>query len=134
MKLFLVLSLIILIFSCGDNSKQEMRKDSALEYVLIQFSSVDSLPENEVTIIVKDMAFSGQGPVNRYFGKISEGTISTPIGSTMMAGPEDQMQYETAFFAALDSASVSGIGSDTLRITSPDNIEMIFVLNHPEME
>jgi heat shock protein HslJ len=128
MRILLALLCSVTFLTCGDDAGQKTGEADALTYVLISFSEIDSIPDAKITIIIKDLAFSGEGPVNRYFGKIADGRISSPIGSTMMAGPENLMQIEQLYYAALDSAFISGVGRDSLRITSPNGAQLVFVL------
>lgn len=129
MKLLIASVLGIFFLACSGDPDQKSEEAKSLEYQLISFSEIDTLPEAHVTFLITDLAFSGQGPVNRYFGKIKDNRIVPPIGSTMMAGSEDLMIYEQKYFSALDSALVAGGGSDTLRLISPGNVEMVFVLS-----
>ena len=124
---FFSLSVIILFISCGQNAEQQVSEITPLEYQLFAHTGMDSLPANDVTIVLRGEEFSGKGPINRYFGKISDNRILPPIGSTMMAGPEHLMQYEHQFLATLDSALLSGIGTDTLRMSKTGVVQLVFV-------
>ena len=121
------LSVMILFICCAQNYQQEVEEITPVEYSLISHADFDSLPAQNVTILINGQDFSGQGPINRYFGKISDNRITPPIGSTMMAGPEHLMQYEQQFLAALDSALLAGIGTDTLRMLKSGVVQMVFV-------
>ena len=120
-------SVMILCIGCAQNAEQQVSEIAAVEYQLIAHTGMDSLPDTDVTIVIKGEEFSGKGPVNRYFGKLIDNRITPPIGSTMMAGPEHLMQYEQRFLAALDSALVAGIGTDTLRLSKTGVVQMVFV-------
>ncbi len=121
------ISVMLLCIGCAQNSQQEVEKIVQVEFSLISHAGFDSLSATNVTILIKGQDFSGQGPINRYFGKLIDNRITPPIGSTMMAGPEHLMQYEYQFLAALDSALLSGIGTDTLRMSKAGVIQMVFV-------
>ena len=70
---------------------------------------------------------AGQAPCNRYFS-----SMTTPypwfetgsVGGTRMACPE--MGAETAFFAALQRATLSEVVQDTLILSDTDGLSMVF--------
>ncbi len=70
--------------------------------------------------LTADGSVNGQAPVNRYFGSYTEtdGKLSFgAVGSTMMAGPEDQMNAETAFFQALGNVAGYKVVDGKLHLT-----------------
>ena len=113
--LFLLFTLIVLV-ACGGKPDQDVTEIHSASYILTGIAGLDTLPEADVTLEIRENEFSGQGPVNRYFGQIKQNRFG-PIASTMMAGPQDLMDYESRFFAALDSGLVRMSGGDTLFIT-----------------
>ncbi len=123
----LLFAFIMILAGCTPDAQNEVPDSSRIDYLLISHAGFDSLPANNVSIQFKDNNFSGQGPVNRFFGSIQNGRIMPPIGSTMMAGPDELMQYEIRFLKALDSANVEGIGNDTLRLTKNGSPGLIFI-------
>ena len=64
---------------------------------------------DKVTLnITADGAFNGQAPVNLYFGSCTvteDGLTFGAVGSTMMAGPEEDMAAESEFYSALGSVA-----------------------------
>lgn len=70
---------------------------------------------------------NGQGPCNRYFGAMAASYPqfnAGPIGSTRMACPN--LAAETAFLAALEAATLSDIDDDTLTLSNPEGLKMVF--------
>ena len=71
-----------------------------------------------------DGSFNGQGPVNLYFGSWyvtgTNGITFGPTGSTLMAGPEDQMKAETEFFGKLANVTGYTISDGKLTLTDKD--------------
>lgn len=66
---------------------------------------------------------NGQAPVNRYFGNVTITGTSikfSEIGSTRMAGPEDQMKAETEFFEKLSNVTGYTLGSGSLKLLDKD--------------
>ena len=63
---------------------------------------------NDVTLEFTNGAFNGQAPVNLYFGSCTvteDGLTFGAVGSTMMAGPEEDMAAESEFYSALGSVA-----------------------------
>ncbi|HJK58222.1 MAG TPA: META domain-containing protein [Methanocorpusculum sp.] len=78
---------------------------------------------NNVTLEFTNGAFNGQAPVNLYFGSwyvTENGILFGATGTTMMAGPEDQMTAETEFFAALNNVTGYKIAEGKLVLTDKD--------------
>ncbi len=75
----------------------------------------------DVTLeIAEDGTFSGTAPVNNYFGnwKNENGKLSlSSIGATKMAGPVEEMNKETAFFEALETAAGCKVENGTMTLT-----------------
>jgi len=79
---------------------------SGVEWVLTHFSRSEPAPESgSLTIVFEDGNVSGSGGCNRYFAEVSEaspGEIATGgIVSTMMACPDDVMQFEDRYLKAV---------------------------------
>ncbi len=63
---------------------------------------------------------SGTSGCNRYFGRATaeSGRLSVgPLGSTMMACPQDAMDQEQAYLAALQAAASYTIEGSELRLS-----------------
>ena len=121
------LSVLILLFGCSQDTQIDPVETSPINYSLFSHTGFDTIPAQNVTILIDGDKFSGQGPINRYFGSIKENQIFQPIGSTMMAGPDYLMKYEHQFFSALDSVSLQGIGTDTLTMSKAGIVQLAFV-------
>ena len=80
--------------------------------------------------IQEDGKFSGKAPVNRYFGQIKvDGKIIKigPVGSTMMAGPPENMQLEQEYFKALgDQIKSANVENAKLVITGMDDQKLVY--------
>ncbi len=73
-----------------------------------------------VTLRFEAGTVSGKGPVNRYTGQVTIGqtSFSAPaVASTKMAGPQDAMAAEQAYFAALGAARTWEVVDDTLTLS-----------------
>lgn len=70
---------------------------------------------------------SGSGPCNSYFGALAgpyPAFTAGPIGSTRRACPE--LTAETLFFEALQTATTATVIDETLVLSNPSNLEMVF--------
>jgi heat shock protein HslJ len=80
----------------------------------------EDVGDSGVTIVFADTEVSGKSGVNNYFGGYTSSTDGSlafgPLGSTMMAGPEDLMTLEAEYLAALQSTFGYTIDGDTLTL------------------
>lgn len=77
------------------------------------------LPEKTITITFDENRFFGKA-LNNYFGeyKIEQNNLNlTVIGSTMMAGPEEEMKKETEYFQSLGKVKSYTLKNKTLELT-----------------
>jgi len=128
----ILLSSQVLLFSCSkenqrmnDTLPQSTSARDTLVYVLIGGENIPVPQRATVNMLILGERFAGQGPVNRYFGSFDYGEISN-VGSTMMAGPDSLMIYETEFFQALESSTVKGVGEDTLFVQKEGKNVLLF--------
>jgi len=91
------------------------------------------LEDTEITIAFKSAEgkFGGSGGCNNYFGGYgineNELIIKPPIGSTMMACPEQIMDQEQEYLKLLETTETFKIQNDELVISCSDNRGMVFV-------
>jgi len=82
-----------------------------------------------ITLDIADSNISGNSGVNNYFGSItvsSDGkSIISDLGSTKMAGTEEEMQAESAFFSALKGSAGYSIVDSNLIITGTDGKKLL---------
>ena len=86
--------------------------------------------DKNVTVIFNaDGSLGGQAPVNVYGGSYTATNTTLSIGddiiSTMMAGTEEQMQAESAFFSGLKDAAGYSIIDSNLIITDKDGKQLL---------
>lgn len=90
---------------------------------------------DSINITFSNDGVFGFGGVNRYFAgyKITDDgkTIEfSPIGSTMMAGPEDRMKMESDYFATLNKVNQFKVYKGKLILITPEGTELIFIENN----
>ena len=94
------------------------------EWVLVELDGgpvavgQDELPPS-ITLDLEESRASGSGGVNRFTGtfSMSESELRFgPLASTRMAGPEDAMTLENAFFAALARVTSHELDGRTLTL------------------
>ena len=99
---------------------------SGKEYKLLE------APENaEITIAFdeEEPKFYGQSAVNRYFGSYKlDGTklIFGPIGSTMMAGPQNMMKAESIYLQFLPEVVGYKLEGKSLTLVNKEGKELVF--------
>ncbi len=133
MKIIAIIFSILIFFCCTgksvDKSKAttDTHKDEQLHYKLLSGENIMVVPEFDMIIIIDGNKFNGQGLVNKFFGQLSDGKVHGPVGSTMMAGPEDKMKMESYILSQLDGSNFNGIGSDTLKIIKDNRVVLTYI-------
>ena len=95
-----------------------------------EFILENKYPNIGITLAFDTNKIYGFSGVNRYFAGYTltnENMISiSPIGSTMMAGPEENMNAERDFTSLLPEASNITLSVNTLEITTKSGEKLIF--------
>lgn len=131
MKNFALLILIICLAACdGEFKMSDMAGNWQLSTMNGQPAPSSARAGGVTLEIQEDGKFAGQAPVNRYFGqiKVDDKILKTgPIGSTMMAGPPENMQAEQQYFQALgEHVKSAKIENGQLVITAMDDKKLVF--------
>jgi putative lipoprotein len=99
------------------------------EWTLVAIDGVELAEGADVTMTIDaDGRLSGSSGCNRYTtGATFEGASMSvgPIAGTRMACPEPQMDLETSYLGALESAATFAIEDDVLRFFAPDGAERL---------
>src|SRR5574344_583219 len=93
MKKIVYLLLLLALFACSKAPKLE-----GVEYQLV------ANPAVTITFDGNDNRFYGAAPINRYFGtynKDGNNLTLNSVATTMMGGPQKQMEEEFAFLKLL---------------------------------
>lgn len=119
MKKFAALMLSLFLFSCGGNG------DVKGSMYYLEGAPTDM----EVTLVFdKDTNnFYGQA-VNNYFGsyELDGSSIKfSPSGATMMAAPEEMMNFESKYFADLEAVNSIETKGNTMTLRG-SNVELKF--------
>jgi len=90
------------------------------------------LPQSDVELVGHTVTASfttdeitGQAPVNSYGGEYSAGGALFKVGDvarTLMAGPDDAMAVEDAYFDALTHVTAYVYDEETLTLLDPDGV------------
>lgn len=93
-------------------------------WVLVEMpQSPAGLAGQTVTATFSEDEISGQAPVNGYSGEYTAGGAVFKVGDvarTLMAGPDDAMAVEDAYFEALVTVTAYVYDGDTLTLLDPD--------------
>lgn len=94
-----------------------------------------AMPESEleiggltVTAVFTDNEIGGQAPVNSYGGEYSAGGTVFKVGEvarTLMAGSDEAMAVEDAYFEALGTVTAYVYDGDTLTLLDPDGVQLL---------
>lgn len=128
--------LCLVLFACAEPSEQAATDptDTAwrLESGTLNGSAVPVLDTHPITLVFTEDGAGGTSACNQYFGSyaLSGGEISFgEITQTEMACiPDEVMDSEAAFLAALSVVEAFGATEDSLTL-SGDGVELIFVVN-----
>lgn len=136
--LFLVLAVIGTIFavSCGQSSNTTTEKANAAAVTVDdllgkEFALTNMYEGKEVTInFSATNMLSGKAVINLYFGGFTlEGNkikLSDDMGSTKMAGPEEDMNAEMEYLQILSGADTIALNGDVLTITTTSGTNLIY--------
>lgn len=116
------------VTACGssaDDAEADSIDPSGREWVLVELDGEEVLPDVVVDMTITDDQVSGAGGCNRYMGTVdiedSSITVASEVASTMMACPDEIMAQETAYLAALTSATGFTATEDELQLTNADD-------------
>ncbi len=128
-KLALLVLMLCLAACDGDSTMSDVAGKWQLSTLNGQPART-TMREGGVTLEIKeDGKFSGQAPVNRYFGQINlqDKSFKTgPVGSTMMAGPPELMGAERDFFAVINDVRSVDVKGGMLTLSGPDGKQLVF--------
>jgi len=118
-----VISLVA--FALSGCSSDEQPDLAGTSWTLASWAESAAIPDGvTITAAFDETRVSGNSGVNTYFGEYErdgDGSFSAgPIGSTMMAGPEDAMNAETAFAKRLEAAESYAVSGDQLVLKDAD--------------
>lgn len=131
-SLLLILSLVS-IFSyktCKDCKKMPFETAINKEYIYLN----NGIKTN-ITLTFSENGIFGFGGVNRYFAgyKVENNNIKfSPIGSTMMAGSEENMQLERRYFDLLNNVEKIKVFKSKIVLCTKNNKKMKFIENKAE--
>ena len=136
-KIILPLILLIVIVVAGVFSYFKFYKCEKVDFSTIinkEFNYVDNEKVTKITIAFSKDGFFGFSGVNRYFAgyKIEGDKITfSPIGSTMMAGPQERMEAERQYFELLNKVNGIEVYKNKIVLKTSDNNKLEFKEVHP---
>ena len=136
--LFSVLAVVGAIFavSCGQSANTTTEKANAAAVTVDdllgkEFALTNMYEGKEVTIAFSATnMLGGKAVINLYFGGFTlEGDkikLSDDMGSTKMAGPEEDMNAEMEYLQILNGADTIALDGDVLTITTASGTNLIY--------
>ncbi len=96
-----------------------------------EFTYLSSPADNPITLSfdATENRVAGASGVNRYFGQYTQNGTElhfSPLGSTMMAGPQNLMEAERAYLTDLNKVVSFELNGNRLILKTSDNRELIF--------
>lgn len=122
----IALTTALLVFGCNSTkptkSQPAMNSLTAHTWKLIQMEGLPVPADAGITMqLSSDGKLTGDTGVNRYFGTYTTGKPNfiqfSAIGMTRRAGPEDRMNREAQFTAALERITEYQLDANTLSLT-----------------
>ncbi|WP_295156643.1 META domain-containing protein [uncultured Brachyspira sp.] len=122
----------IFVLSCGNNAK---KTDTVVVTTVEDLTGKEFILTNmyegkEVTIAFSDTnMLGGKSAVNSYFTEYSLDSgklILNALGSTKMAGPEEDMAVEYEYLEILNGADTISLDGDVLTITTDSGTNLIY--------
>lgn len=110
----------ILIFSsCASSTNSPKAGNDPLEgtYRLVLFNETSIPAQVDVMLRIAGDTISGQGPVNQWFGQITDGKV-TGLISTRKAGPKQLMNLEYQLLSTLEGSKLKLLGKTGIRFTN----------------
>jgi len=139
MKVMMICT-VVCAFACSGCNSQEDRTAAAISLSATKWqlsaSSDAALDPTKfaVTADFSETDISGRSAVNRYGGPYTVGPDGAfTVGSlacTRMAGPEDAMRAETAYFGLLGKARRCSVSGQTLTILDGSNATILTFTAH----
>lgn len=126
MRFSLLIVFLFLIAACRQDESVRAYGAADKEWQLIE---LDGKPfDAKATLTFPEVGrIAGQAPCNRYSGSMTvpyPWFKAGPIAATKRACPD--LASETAFFSALDAATLSEVLNDTLILSNTDGLSMVF--------
>lgn len=126
MRFSLLIVFLFLIAACRQDESVRAYGAADKEWQLIE---LDGKPfDAKATLTFPEVGrIAGQAPCNRYAGSMTvpyPWFKAGPIAATKRACPD--LASETAFFSALDAATLSEVLNDTLILSNTDGLSMVF--------
>lgn len=129
LSLILVAAGTIFLMSCRNSSSGG--QTSADNLVGKEFMLTNMYEDKEVTISFPETnMIGGKSAVNLYFTEFAldgNNIIFSALGSTKMAGPEEDMDAENEYFQILNGADTISLNGDVLTITTDSGTNLIYI-------
>jgi heat shock protein HslJ len=135
--------LLSLLAACGSGRSEEadnlIPRDTGTlagtEWKLVANEELFEITDaNPVTLNIEQGTASGRAPCNSYnlsFVQDGDDITTGPVAGTKMACPQDQMDAEAKYFAALDAVDTAALENDRLVLTGPDEVLLVFARVNP---
>lgn len=127
--LFIIVVVLVILFENKTNkSNKELYFSTALDKEYIYIKNGEKTP---ITITFSEDKVFGSAGINSYFAgyKVdnNNNVQFSPIGSTMMAGPMDEMEREREYLSLLNDVNVVKVYKDRMELITKNNVVLTFI-------
>lgn len=127
--LFIIVVVLVMLFENKTNkSNKELYFSTALDKEYIYIKNGEKTP---ITITFSEDKVFGSAGINSYFAgyKVdnNNNVQFSPIGSTMMAGPMDEMEREREYLSLLNDVNVVKVYKDRMELITKNNVVLTFI-------
>ena len=127
--LFIIVVVLVILFENKTNkNNKELYFSTALDKEYIYIKNGEKTP---ITITFSEDKVFGSAGINSYFAgyKVdnNDNVQFSPIGSTMMAGPIDEMEREREYLSLLNDVNVVKVYKDRMELITKYNVVLTFI-------
>ena len=119
---------MILFENKANKNNKELYFSTALDKEYIYIKNGEKTP---ITITFSEDKVFGSAGINSYFAgyKVdnNDNVQFSPIGSTMMAGPIDEMEREREYLSLLNDVNVVKVYKDRMELITKNNVVLTFI-------
>lgn len=124
----IVVALVVLFENKTNKNNKELYFSTALDK---EYTYIKNGEKTPITITFSEDKVFGSAGINRYFAgyKVdnNNNVQFSPIGSTMMAGPMDEMEREREYLSLLNDVNVVKVYKDRMELITKNNVVLTFI-------
>ena len=125
----LLMAVIVLVLTVGCASARASAMDlNGTSWTLVRLGGEPPVPDTEVTLHFEDGALGGNASCNTYGGSFAQNdaeiSMSEIFSTLMYCFPEEVMEQEMAYLAALGAAATFQVEGNTLSLFDAEGVRV----------